>query len=410
MPKIQRHSTRRRGILLGLSLCSCIIGGLTAHAQTVGGERAESFRRRSLEAEASGLAGPFRGVTRDEKVVPDLFVIRSTGVSSEPVRAAASAFLSSLSAEQRGKTAFAVDDVEWRKWMNQHFYVREGVSFGEMTAAQSQAAVGLLRASLSAKGLQQSQDIMRLNTTLGELNGGNFAEYGEAHYYITMMGEPSADAPWGWQLDGHHLIINYFVLGDQVVMTPTFMGSEPTFAKGGRHQGTVVLQGEQSRGLAMINALDAQQREQAIIGSKGRANNLAEAFKDNLVLDVAGVRAGDMTGPQKERLMDLISEHVGNLKDGHAAVKMDEVRRHLDETHFAWIGGMQADSVFYYRIHSPVILIEFDHQGPIGLPGADSEKPVQAHIHSIVRTPNGNDYGKDLLRQHYERHPAPHRH
>ena len=75
-----------------------------------------------------------------------------------------------------------------------------------------------------------------------------------------------------------------------------------------------------------------------------------------------------------------------------------------------WIGGAQADRVFYYRVHSPVILIEFDHQGPISLPGADREKPVQAHVHSIVRTPNGNDYGKDLLRQHYERHFAPHRH
>ena len=119
MPKIER-STTRLGIPLGLMLCSCVIGSLPAHSQTVGGERAESFRRRSLEAEASGLAEPFRGVTRDGRIVPNLFAIRSTGVSTEPVRAAASAFLSSLSAEQRHKTAFAVDDAEWRKWMNPH--------------------------------------------------------------------------------------------------------------------------------------------------------------------------------------------------------------------------------------------------------------------------------------------------
>jgi hypothetical protein len=30
--------------------------------------------------------------------------------------------------------------------------------------------------------------------------------------------------------------------------------------------------------------------------------------------------------------------------------------------------------------------------------------PYKEHIHAVVRTPNGNDYGKDLLRQHYERH------
>jgi len=30
-------------------------------------------------------------------------------------------------------------------------------------------------------------------------------------------------------------------------------------------------------------------------------------------------------------------------------------------------------------------------------------------VHTIVRTPNGNDYGIDLLRLHYE-HAAHHRH
>jgi hypothetical protein len=31
--------------------------------------------------------------------------------------------------------------------------------------------------------------------------------------------------------------------------------------------------------------------------------------------------------------------------------------------------------------------------------------PYREHVHSMVRTPNGNDYGKDLLRQHYISHP-----
>jgi hypothetical protein len=88
-------------------------------------------------------------------------------------------------------------------------------------------------------------------------------------------------------------------------------------------------------------------------------------------------------------------------------VKMDEVRRHLDDTWFAWIGGTEAGSVFYYRIHSPVILIEFDHQVPANLKhlAADPNAPNRQHIHTVVRTPNGNDYGKDLLRQHYAQHP-----
>jgi hypothetical protein len=327
------------------------------------------------------------------------------------VRQAAVAFLESLSPDQRARTTFPVNDDEWRKWMNPHFYVRQGLSLAEMSEAQREAAIGLLRASLSAKGLRQTQDIMRLNHTLGELNGDDFEQYGEGRYWITLMGEPHASEPWGWQLDGHHLVINTFVLGDQVVMTPTFMGSEPVSAKAGKHKGTVVLQREQGKGLALSKALDEAQRRKAVLrSSKQGSSNLAEAFKDNVVLDHAGIRATDLSPAQRDGLLDLIAEHVGNLRDGHAEVKMDEVRRHLDETHFAWIGETEADSVFYYRVQSPVVLIEFDHQPPINMPGAERGKPTREHIHSIVRTPNGNDYGKDLLRQHYQRHPHPHRH
>ena len=294
--------------------------------------------------------------------------------------------------------------------MNPHFYVRQGVSLEEMSEGQREAAIELLRASLSAKGVQQSQDIMRLNHTLGELNN-DFEQYGEGKYWITVMGEPSATEPWGWQLDGHHLVINYFVLGDQVVMTPTFMGSEPVRATSGKYKGTAVLQREQSKGLALINALDAPQRKQAVIQSfKTGANNVAEAFKDNLVLDYAGVRAAELRPGQKDLLLELVAEHVGNMPDRHAKMRMDEVRQHLDQTHFAWIGETGPDSVFYYRVQSPVILIEFDHQPPINNPAGERGKATREHIHSIVRTPNGNDYGKDLLRQHYQRYGHPHRH
>jgi Protein of unknown function (DUF3500) len=407
-----RVTTPRCLTLLGvLLLLSVMASGNHALAQQPSDERSERARRLSQEAEDRGLAEPFQGVTTDGTIVPGLFPIRSTGVSTAPVRQAAEAFLATLTPEQRAKTVFTVDDPEWRKWMNQHFYFRQGTSFKEMTEAQRKAAVTLLRASLSAKGLQQSRDIMRLNHTLGELNNNNFEEYGEWLYWITVMGMPSDKEPWGWQLDGHHLIINYFVLSDQVVMTPTFMGSEPVTATSGKYKGTTVLQDEQHKGLALINALDDVQRQKAIIAvSKTGNNNVGEAFKDNLVLDYAGIRATELTAQQQEQLLEVIGAYGRNMRDGHAQVKMDEVRQHLDETWFAWIGGTTPDSVFYYRIHSPVVLIEFDHQTPVALRHLERGKPTREHIHTVIRTPNGNDYGKDLLRQHYQQHPHPHQH
>jgi hypothetical protein len=89
-----------------------------------------------------------------------------------------------LAPEQRARTAFPVDHPEWPKRMNQHFYIRQGTGFKEMTEAQREAAFDLLRASLRAKGLQQSRGIMRLNHTLGELNNDNFDEYGEWLYWV----------------------------------------------------------------------------------------------------------------------------------------------------------------------------------------------------------------------------------
>lgn len=370
-------------------------------------DMAERFRKMSLEYERKGLAEPFKGITTNGTVERGLFGIHSTGVSTEPVRNAAERFLACLTKQQRDRTMFAIDDPEWRKWMNQHFYVRQGVSFKEMTDEQRNAAFGLLDAALSARGMKLTRDIMRLNETLAEMT--NDHEFlGEWLYFITVMGKPSATEPWGFQLDGHHAIINYFVLGDQVVMTPYFAGSEPVTAPSGKYKGISVLQQEQNDGLAMLLALDDQQRAKAILkSSKTKNYNLTEAFKDNVVLDYAGACVENFPAARRKQLLDLVDLYVGNMDEGHARVKMDEVKRHIDRTWFAWIGGSDASSVYYYRIHSPVILIEFDHQQPANLRrfASNPDMPTRQHIHCVVRTPNGNDYGKDLLRQHYLAHP-----
>ena len=346
---------------------------------------------------------PFKGVTSDGTVRPGLFTIRSTGVSTKPVMQAAAAFVGSLTPEQRKTTTFAVDDTEWRRWNNVHRAERAGLAFKDMSDEQRARGYALLQAGLSARGLEKTRNVMKLNHTIAEITN-NYTEYGEGLYNLTVMGEPSATEPWGWQLEGHHLIVNYFVLGDQVVMTPTFMGSEPVKADAGKYAGTVVLQDEQNKGLALMQSMAPPQQDKARLepGAKTANKSQAQAFRDNLQLPYGGIKVSELDSKQQALLTEIVAEYVNNMSDGHAKVKMAEVRAHLNDTYFGWIGEHTADSVFYYRIHSPVILIEFDHQTPVALPGA--RVPGRAHIHSVVRTPNGNDYGKDLLRQHYEKH------
>ena len=353
--------------------------------------------------ETRALKDPFVGITADGSVEPGLFEIQSTGISTEPVMDAALAFLYSLDDDKKRQLRFRIDDQEWRRWSNIHIASRQGVGLLDMDEDQTNAAFSLLAASLSERGFNTSRDIMRLEGHLSDLKNDH-EQYGEKRYWFTMMGEPSLTEPWGWQIDGHHLIINYFVLGNQVVMTPAFMGSEPVSAETGRFAGTSILEEELNAGLTLINALDDSQRSTAIIDPfKIANNNLGEFFQDNAVVPYVGLRLSEMR-PDQARVVDrLIGLYINHMTQGHARVKLAEIESHWDDTYFAWVGGTDADSIFYYRIHSPVILIEYDHQMPVALDGPDH--PTREHVHTVVRTPNGNDYGKDLLRQHLEQHP-----
>ena len=353
-----------------------------------------------LEKSLAAAAEPFKGITSNGSIIPGLFGIQQSGVSTQSIREAAEAFLAALTTKQRAKTLFAVDTDQWRKWSNIHpTLLRHGTALFEMNNQQRESAFALLRESLSQRGFEEALDLMHLNETVLELTG-RLSEYGEDLYWLSIMGTPSASEPWGWQWDGHHLIINYFILGDQVVVTPTFLGAEPVHAVSGKYAGVRAFKGDEDRGLTLFRALSEAQRVKTVIAPETAGEDFTTAFRDNLVLDYQGIRAGELSSAQHELLLGLVGYHVGRMRDGHARVKMDEVKRHLNDTYFCWMGGDAADGVFYYRVQSPVIIVEFDHQR--GIAFREHTKPYKDHIHVIVRTPNGNDYGKDLLRLHYQ--------
>jgi hypothetical protein len=353
-----------------------------------------------VEKSLAAAAEPFKGITSDGQVIPGLFSIQKTGVSTQSMRQAAEAFVGALTADQRSTTVFPIDTDQWRKWSNIHpTLMRHGTALFQMTDHQRDRAFALLSESLSRKGFEEALDIMHLNETVQEMTG-RLDEYGEDLYWLSIMGTPSASEPWGWQWDGHHLIINYFVLGDQVVMTPTFLGAEPVHARVGKYAGRRVFKADEDHGLALIRALSQAQHAKTIIAPETSGEDFTTAFRDNLELDYAGIRYDALSNTQHDLLLQLVEYHIGRMSTGHARLKTDEVKRHLQETYFCWMGGMADDSTFYYRVQSPVIIIEFDHQR--GIAFRERTKPYKDHIHVIVRTPNGNDYGKDLLRQHYQ--------
>lgn len=362
-------------------------------------------------------AEPFVGVTTDGNAIRDLYPIDGLpeGESNVDLVRAADDFLSSLTSEQQDKVMFPVDDSQWRLWSNIRPTIRQGLGFYELTEGQRERAFDLMRAALSAKGFATSRNIMRLNETLAELSG-NTHLLSEWFYWLAILGEPSETQPWGWQIEGHHLDINYFVLGNRVVMSPVFMGSEPVFSNGGKFQGTTVLVAEREKAYALYASLTPEQREVAVVvGDElpephgiNFSRTSTEFGSDNAVIPYQGIRADALSDEQRTILPGIIEEFIVHNRESYARIRMQQIEAYLDQTYFAWNqwdASMGSEDLFFFRIQSPVLVIEFDRQGTIDIPGEPDNMPIRQHIHTIVRTPNGNDYGKDWLRQHYEQYP-----
>lgn len=359
----------------------------------------ESVRGR-LRARELAVAEPFRGITTDGRVSPGLFPLRGGGTPTLAIRESGRALLASLTPEQRAQGSFPIDTDIWRRWSNVHrFLMRHGLLLDDLAEEPRIRTLDLLQHSLSARGFTTARNILKLNHTLGEMTDRLGDEYGEWLYWVSLMGDWQSLEPVGWQIDGHHLNVNWVLVGDQLVATPMFMGAEPVRAESGRYVGTGVLQDEEQRGAALMRSLTPEQQRRARVGDALPNDVLATAFRDNLQLGYDGIRAEDLSTEQRTLLLDLIQVYAGRLPAGYAEARMAEIAEHLADTYFTWIGGLDTTSVFYYRVHSPVVLIEFDHQSGVGF---DNDEPSRHHIHTVVRTPNGNDYGKDLLRQHYQ--------
>ena len=235
-----------------------------------------------------------------------------TGVSTAPIVEAADGFLASLDDAQRDAVTFPVDADEWRTWCNVHIYLwRHGLLLEDLAAEPRAAALDLVRASLSARGFGDVRDVMRVNEVLREITGSD-DQYGEWMFFLSIFGTPSTTEPWGWQLDGHHLNLHCFVLGDQMVLTPAFLGAEPCHVVSGPHAGLRVFDAEERRGLAVVRSLSAEQAGRAILHPSILSTDLppertvpidgqmmACAFQDNRRMEYEGLRADAMTDGQR---------------------------------------------------------------------------------------------------------------
>jgi hypothetical protein len=352
---------------------------------------------------------PLRGVSVDGKVIEGLYGMRSEGAPVAAAAEAATRWLASLDSAIRAQVTFPLESDLWRHWHNTPLMLRTPqIELLELPILQREGAMEVVKASLSDEGYWRTREVMTNNLFLGRLN--DLTELlDDWAFTLTIFGEPSTTAPWGWQLFGHHLALNCVFAGDQMVLSPVFMGVEPDIELGPQQRR--LFQPHEERALRFMNSLTDGERAQAVIYDSmltkdqppGRfhpddGRQRGGAFQDNRVVPYEGVPAAALDAAQRRHLLDLAEVFIANMPGGPADARMREIEQHIGDTHLAWVGPVDEINPFYFRIQSPVAMIEFDHHAGIFL---SNEEPERFHVHSIVRSPNGGDYGFDLLKHHY---------
>jgi hypothetical protein len=352
---------------------------------------------------------PFHGVTTDGNVIPDLFKVEDEELDIESIVQATDSLLDRLTSAEREKIQYPLDSREWRAWSNPEFLLRPlGLRLEEVQEGVALSILKVVQATLSPEGYNKAISAMRINHFLGELCQLPRI-LNKYSYNFLLFGTPSATEQWGWSLYGHHLCINVFLMGRQIVMSPIFTGAEPNIIDEGKFAGTKILHTEGTLGLHLMQSLNQEQQEIAQIfknmydpvmnptgdlavdrWNKDDQRMQCCAFRDNRVLPYEGVRVTDTTLVVQELLLDVVEQFLLYLPAKSRQMRKEQIRTHFDDTFISWIGGFTDEDPFYYRIQSPVILLEFDHHSGVFL---TNDEPMKFHTHTIVRMPNGGDYG-----------------
>ena len=344
---------------------------------------------------------PFTGVTSDGIVQNGLYSLSDSGSADPALVRAAARLLGSLSAEQRDTVSYPLDAPEWRAWSNPEFvFHRVGLRLETLDDVVVELVHDVLRAALSTEGYSRVVEAMQLNGFLGELVDLPTI-MNDRSFWFALYGEPSLDSPWGFQLFGHHVALHFVTVGGREIIAPLFIGAEPAHSEDARPP---IFDSRERLSLALASSLRPEQRSQAVVYESvldpvmpaGRLHpaderHVAGAFRDNRVVPYEGIPVSELDATQQELLRQIVEDFHLLLAVPQRARTMAEYDSHIDETWFSWYGATDGSQPIYFRVQSPVILAELDNHAGVWL---NNRLPARFHVHSTLRLPNGNDYGK----------------
>lgn len=310
---------------------------------------------------------------------------------------AAQRFLAALTDEQRAATSAELGDPSRLQW---DFVPRQypGIRLGALEPNQREAALALLRAVLSDRGLGKVEAIMALERVLHEIEsdqGRDASHRDPDRYWLQVFGVPSRRGAFAFRLQGHHVSLHFAVADGRLCgATPAFLGANPHALPDGPRRGERVLAREEDLARALLALFDEVQLQRVVIAAAAPADVILgpQRGADGLG-PPQGLPWSQLDGLQQQLLWRLIEEYVRLRHDTHAAAELDRIRAHgCDGIHFAWAGSLHRGQPHYYRVHGPTFVIEYDNTQD----GAN-------HVHTVYRDLQ-HDFGGDLLHRHLQEH------
>jgi len=328
-----------------------------------------------------------------------IVLFNSTVLAQNDLAQKANKFLAALPAAMKEKAQYKFDDDERFNW---HFVPksRNGVSFREFNPTQRDAALDLLKTSLSIQGYQKAAAIMELENVLREVEGRESSDkYRDPqNYYLTIFGTPDDTKPWGWRFEGHHMALNFSSVSNLIESsTPSFFGSNPGIVKSGPEKGKQILKEETDLAFSLVNSFDADKLKVVLISDTALPEIVSSNSRKATALTPSGLSYSSMNEAQKAFFLKLLEVYVMNYELGFSNKLMAKIKKAgVEKLTFAWAGSLKPGAGHYYRIQGPMLLIELDNT-----------QNNANHVHSVVRDLT-NDFGEDILREHYEKEHSNH--
>ncbi len=331
---------------------------------------------------------------------------QSTNTEIEAMRQAMLTFRNSLSESLLSEASSCLDNERFYLWHNTpngNGNSRGGIIYGDLSEEQLTNFKIMLQLFLSEGGYQKVREITELAE--GLLNETNPTVWNPDYYSIDMFGAPENSGSWGFQLDGHHLAINFLVHGDNVSIVPAFLGGEPAVSA---FNGTDfdIFKDERDLGLMLFNGLTTTEASTAVstgnhtmeVGPAGTPGGV-DPYRGEYDYSgfTVGLKYSDMSETTQANLVLVMQEYVYNLSPTFADQWWADITTNLEDTYFVWINdeaNPTTTSPFYYRIYNPYVWIEYNAENALG--GGDAD---YNHVHTITRIPNspatanGGDYG-----------------